>query len=365
MSLVLIFLILFFGLRPKSGHHENQAMLNPEKGYLAFYRQAIAFCDDIHLPTDKFLSTGFTIHLSIIPLDLKSHLSGRILVFYDGDNLRQLTIWHWKKSLIVMNGNDFSYAKRLPRITAKDALEEGKASFVSIVTSDGGTRLYIDGSLVAKSDTLCLNMPVGGQKTKLVLGNSVYGKNGWQGKMEGIAVYSRALNTERIHSHYGLWRDKKKLSLATADFPWLIYNFKDVVDDGVVDLAKENGQLEIPSHFIMLKKTVLSKPWNDFKLSRLYLIDVTLNFLAFVPLGAILYLCMLNCSIFGTRFTWTWVVIFCFFLSLGMEIYQIWLPERSSSLTDLFLNTIGAWFGVLLSTVYCKKKQMWRGNTKE
>jgi glycopeptide antibiotics resistance protein len=97
-----------------------------------------------------------------------------------------------------------------------------------------------------------------------------------------------------------------------------------------------------------IKKTFLSAPWHNFNPNRSFFVDAILNLLAFTPLGTVTYCWLRQSHLLPSRYETTGIVVFCFSLSLSMEILQAWLPNRSSSLLDLGLNTLGAWLGVLL-----------------
>lgn len=72
-------------------------------------------------------------------------------------------------------------------------------------------------------------------------------------------------------------------------------------------------------------------------------LDVVLNLYFFVPFGI---LC-------GCRFRgrWAFLLVFCvaFCFSLAVELMQAYIPGRNSSLRDVFLNSIGAYLGMLLT----------------
>jgi glycopeptide antibiotics resistance protein len=77
-------------------------------------------------------------------------------------------------------------------------------------------------------------------------------------------------------------------------------------------------------------------------------VDAFLNFMAYIPLGALALWCLPSK---WRGFTWigggVWLA--CTGLSLSLELTQAFLPSRVSSKADLLFNSTGAAIGVLLA----------------
>ncbi|MGE0354920.1 MAG: VanZ family protein [Gemmatimonadales bacterium] len=76
---------------------------------------------------------------------------------------------------------------------------------------------------------------------------------------------------------------------------------------------------------------------------RLGLVDVLLNVILFLPLGA-------GLGVLGLRFRHA--VLLLFGTTLAVEVLQLWIPGRDSSLSDLLSNTLGGSLGFLLATTW-------------
>ena len=59
-----------------------------------------------------------------------------------------------------------------------------------------------------------------------------------------------------------------------------------------------------------------------------------------------------------------WAVCAGATLSLAIELTQVWLPNRDSSATDLFCNTLGTFLGALVARKM-QSKTIPAGNTSE
>lgn len=95
-----------------------------------------------------------------------------------------------------------------------------------------------------------------------------------------------------------------------------------------------------PFHFSPVHSSILE--WHSPD-SRGQWLDVVLNLYFFMPLGIL-------CGILFHRrsgFLFAFCGAFC--LSLAVEILQAYIPGRNSSLRDVFLNSIGAYLGMLLT----------------
>jgi VanZ family protein len=344
----IVVIVLFFGLRPKVWPIANNILCLSGKNSLRFHNPAIAYVDDVNIWTNSRSSGEFTIQVGVIPEKLSRRGFRPILTMHDGDDSRQLTIWHWGASVIVMNGDDYDYSKRLPRVSAKDALTTGRPSLISVTSSKLGTRLFIDGRLAKENNNWQLSIPNAGRKLRLTLGNSVYGKHGWDGEIFGLALHRNAISPERVKRQYDKWLYEQVFIPDSTDDLILLYTFGECDGRLILEQTGRNPPLQIPSRPISLKKEFLSTPWHNFTPNRSFFIDAFINLIGFIPLGAVTYCWVRQSYSLPGRYEALAVVVFCFLISLSIETLQVWLPGRSSSLYDLLLNTLGAWLGVLL-----------------
>ena len=75
--------------------------------------------------------------------------------------------------------------------------------------------------------------------------------------------------------------------------------------------------------------------------------DVIINFAGFIPLGFVFIATFVKTGGFFERHGALITVILCLTVSLTIEIFQAWMPSRSSDYLDLVLNTLGALLGVI------------------
>ncbi len=348
LALTIIVIVLFFGLRPKIWPIHNVPHWISGKNALRFNNPGIAFVDDIQRFNRKQNSDEFTIHMSVSPESFRKRGFRPILMLHDGDDHHQLTIWHWGASIIAMNGNDYDNTRKWPRISAKNALSLGETSFITVTSSDLGTRLFVNGLLAKADENWQLTVPDDGKKLRLILGNSVYGKHGWNGEIYGLALYGKALSPEEVKSLYERSVRESRFLHSEVEDLLLLFTFTEDKGHLIPDKSGHNLPLQLSSRSIQFKKTFLSAPWHNFNPNKSFFVDAILNLIGFIPLGTVTYCWLRQSHLLPSRYETTGIVVFCFSLSLSMEILQAWLPNRSSSLLDLSLNTLGAWLGVLL-----------------
>jgi hypothetical protein len=348
LTMAMLLVILFFGLRPRGLTGDNAVALLSDKGALVFKKHGMAFVGDIYSGSKPTFSGELTIEMAIRAGRTAKRGFGSLLMMHDGSDHSQLLVGQWESSIIIMNGDDYDNSRRLPRLLVRDAFSAEKIRFITITAGGKGTRLYVDGLPADADRNWKLAVPQQGQKLRMVVGNSVTGKQSWIGEIHGLGFYGTAFSSEKVKRHYDGWIRDARFPHDATDAPLVLYTFREQIGHRVPDMSGHNQSLQLPLKPIVLEKIFLSPPWHDFKLTRSFFVDAALNLFGFIPLGAVFL------GWLGVSLSWPdkqmarAIVVFCFLLSLTMEILQAWMPTRSSSLLDLALNTLGAWLGIWL-----------------
>jgi glycopeptide antibiotics resistance protein len=128
----------------------------------------------------------------------------------------------------------------------------------------------------------------------------------------------------------------------------LLYAFDEGLGERVYNKLGDGSDLIAPAWMKVLQIRALSWPqWEELGSSS-GLKDVFLNFLGFMPLGFLLIATLSRLEGIGSRHVLLATLLIAFSFSLGIEIVQVWIPSRDSSLLDLNLNTLGGLMGALL-----------------
>jgi hypothetical protein len=349
---VLLFLLgtvvismLYFGFRLKGYRPANNVHWVDSGPGISFGRFGIAYTEPIvwNSPGGK---DAFSLEIALQPDSLSGGFHF-VMVAHGGDDAHQLLIGQWQSSIIAMHGDDYDNRRRSPKVTVdvRDAVNE--PALLSLVSGNKGTRLYLNGELKRENSALQLRWPDAGAGAHLVLGNSVYGHNYWRGAVTGMAVYAHALSREQVYRNYRAWRQRGDFSFAQPHATELLF----LLDEGGGEIARDRSgndrHLMVPAGMKILKKEILMPQWQMGRLQWYYEKDAFVNFFGFWPLGFLLAAALERSRRFRKYYI-AGAVICGFLFSLSIELGQVWIPSRTSSLLDLILNTLGALFGILL-----------------
>jgi VanZ family protein len=254
-----------------------------------------------------------------------------------------------------MNGDDYAHKRKTNRIAVDTALLPKGPLFLTITTGNNGTKLYCNGKFIQENRNLTLTMP-NGERSRLIVGNSVYGNHSWEGDVFGLAIYKSTLNSKNVELHFDNWSIDHNFSFAKNDKPLVLYFFDEKEGKLALDHAGGNHHLKIPHRMIILKTKILEPEWENLEYESNYIQDWFLNLVGFIPLGFSLSATLIR---FRGRFYKHVVlktVFFCFLVSIFIEIVQAWIPSRSSSMSDLILNTCGALTGsIICSRIFANR----------
>jgi len=349
LSVAVLFAILFFGLWPKDFNFSNHVTWITEQPGIRFSGYGIAYTDSIKELNKKDDSgeNGFSIEIVLKPASYREDGFNFILALHNGKDSNQLLVGQWHSSIIVMNGDDYNHRRRTKRIAVKLAEVSPTTRFVTITTGKDGTSIYLDGQNIRSQKDLTLKIPDGG-KSRLLLGNSVYGKHSWKGDIYGVAFYRYTLTDQDVAMHFDNWGKHRNFLFAMKYKPFLMYSFDEKGGKRVLDHGGGNYDLEIPSRIQILDKKILSLTWKQLNFNSGFIRDIIINFAGFIPLGFVLIATFVKVGGSFEKHGVLITVVLCFTVSLAIEILQAWIPSRSSDFLDLIFNTLGTLLGVMI-----------------
>jgi hypothetical protein len=330
------------GLWPFNFRPENKVKWLKDPNGIQFYGPAIIYSQlpTLH-PTPNPLYP-FSIELILQPTaDDLSHI-GHIFSVLDDRGAEIFFIGQWRSHLLL--GKGVHGKKNYREIGIRDVLKKGMKRMVTITSGADGTNIYIDGILIKSNPRFYLFSTNEKSSGRIVLGNSPRGGEYWIGNLLSLAFYDRVLTGEEVSQHAKGKRSIEKGLIATYLF-----------DEQTATMARDSvgdDHLIIPSRFEVLKKTILVLPWEDFRFTRSYLMDLSINVLGFIPFGFFIsaYLRMRKTWLTLRLLLISVILAGCF--SLSIELIQVYLPTRSSQLTDVITNILGTIIGVFLFSKY-------------
>jgi hypothetical protein len=341
--------ILIFGLNPKGYKFSNEVSWITDQPGIRFGKYGIAYTNSFSNMIGENASkpNSFSIELALKPANYHEKGTNFVLVLHNGKDRSQLLMWQYHSWIILMNGDDYDNKRRTKRIVVNIASQSATIRFVTVTAGKTGTEVYLDGRFVSRKKDLILKIPDSG-KTRLLVGNSIYGKQSWQGDVYGLAFYGYVLTAQDIKRHFNRWSQDRSFSFANKDKPTALYYFDEKAGGIAFDHADGKHHLEIPARMKIFKKKILSSEWSGFKFNRSAYEDNLLNLIGFIPFGFILAATLIKLGGTLEKHYLFITVSFCFTVSLIIEILQAWLPSRISSMPDLIFNTLGALIGTLI-----------------
>jgi hypothetical protein len=139
----------------------------PEKKALSIMGRGLAYVDDMSSFRESGRSGELTIEMAVLADNHSASGFRSLLMLHDGSDKRQLFVGQWKKSIVIMNGDDYDYTRKRPRLSGNDVFSTEFIRLITVTADGQGTRLYVDGSLVDAVKNWQLKMPQRGQRGQL------------------------------------------------------------------------------------------------------------------------------------------------------------------------------------------------------
>jgi hypothetical protein len=338
---------LFAGLKPKGYRFRNDATWLQQGGGIALGPIGIAYSrDSIKWIDLKPGDSGTTIELALCPKKDKTNGITEIVGIWDNAMPQPLMISQWKSYLMISVRTSKSPA-RDREFDVDSALICGEKKLIQIVSTRSETTIFVNG--VRKYHSLKTSGIIGPDLYgRLILGSSTIGDHQWSGEIYGIAMYRKAFSPGESALRFREWDSTGRTVLPPPVRAAHFFAFNE--KNGVVaqDHIVPDIKLQIPQRFHIIKKQVLVGPWDDFRWNRSYFADIAVNLFGLMPLGFFLSLFFTNVAKVNSRIKNSFLTIaICFFVSLCIELIQVYIPTRCSQLSDLLCNTIGGGLGGL------------------
>ncbi len=281
------------------------------------------------------LALPFTLRMEVRPREEPSGSLPRIVSAYDGDGRELFFLGQWRAGLVlrILEGERLYRFKY--RETGAGGLEKDVTHSIVVRSENHALALFVDGVPARTRSGVDFSL-LADKRTPawMILGNSPSGESPWHGDLHSLSFYRKALSPDDIES--------REIP------PVLHYGFSEGTGSVCRGGADSRTDLVIPSLFRAPKKGILIPPWRVQKFDRSFWKDVFVNILGFIPFGFAVYawarengarkdvMAMGTTLLPGTG------------TSLFIELLQVYLPTRDSSLTDVMTNVLGTYIGARL-----------------
>jgi hypothetical protein len=359
--------LLAIGLWPFNFRTDNHAVLLPNTDGLKFEAPAERSKKDlggmVFTPNPLVCSAqsrceagALTIEIELKAENELSPCVKRIVEVRRNDGSEAFYLGQWKSHLIVRSFNTPpSKGKPYREIGAGGVLAAGRKILVALVSGPHGTHIHIDGQPVKNYPDVRLL-----RENETLEGHSVYLGNSpdlscpWAGTVMGFALFGRAWTSAEVTEHKapgegGALPCRRGRVAAVAN-----YRLDGFAGESIVDLSGSANDLWKPARLVFDKRPLGLPNGHSFSGS-----DVTLNLLGFVPFGFLVCLRLLSMGKFSPRGCLFFAATLGFAVSLAIELTQVWLPGRDSSLLDLTANTVGSAIGGAMAFYWGRAYGTW------
>ena len=238
--------------------------------------------------------------------------------------------------------------KPVPKLWINRVCGHAQDLFVTVIMDARHVDVYLDGQL-ARSFPVTTRMD--NLSGEIYVGHSVEGHEHWSGSVSRLALLEGALDAKEISRRYELWTKTRHLD-SDADHRGAEYDFVTPTADYVKSAGAIGPDLKIPKNFRVLSPTVLEWP---ARLNDAVVADAVVNIVGFIPFGLVTCLCLRLWTVWSTSRCVAMTILAGAFISLTIELLQVLLPTRDSSLADVITNIMGTVIGAGVAAIGKRK----------
>ena len=340
LCLLLVSATLTAGLWPFCAPR-NQATWIPGENGLRFGEHGTALSwSTLPVPDGN---PGCSLELWVKPV--KVWTTGTLFTLYNPQSRRQFSIEQDLTGLLLRvqmrRGHSVEAQKQL---WVRDVFRR-QHPLITVASDGAKTTVYIDGQLATVARDFGLTSEdLAGQ---VILANSAFNDNSWEGEVNGLAIYRKELNATEAQREYGSWMANGVPVPEQAERAIAVYSFREHGGNLISNVISSHANLHIPKQFLVVDKLRFESPVSELHSAGSYLNNAIINVAGFVPLGFLLGLYFT--TVRPVRRATLVTVIIGAAVSLAIEYFQSFLPTRYSGVTDLITNTAGTWIGATLS----------------
>ncbi len=289
-------------------------------------------------------AAGCTVEIWVRPASIAAVYT--ILNIYAPGNPRQFVVRQWTDGLLVSReGLDAQGRMKRTKFDVDHTFQPGQLVLLTMTSGANGTVVYKNGSKAQSFPRF--RIAQGDLSGKMLLGGSTTDYEPWPGEIRGLAIYGRELSGEEVYRRYSEEAQKGGWGESKLDGVVAQYGFGEG-DGRVIHNAVAGGvNLEVPERFSIPEKAMLKAPLKEIEDSWNYVNDVLRNIAGFIPLGFLL------AAYWGVRRARGQAIVFAIvgggLLSFTIEVLQAYIPQRTSGVTDIITNTLGAAIGAMLT----------------
>ena len=342
--------------------HKNDARWIKNSRGIEFQRigQAMSKFENQEFFDQMVGGSGLTLELWIKTENLNQIGPARILSYSIDPALRNFTIGQSSDHLVIrLRTTETDFNGTNPQLILKRAFDDQSLQHLVITYDFSDQKVYINGELRMRSESLKGDFSNWDPACWLVIGNEATGNRPWKGKLFYAAVFNKPLTEKEIRKNFfaglpsQLHRGHTKKAGVKANAPLTRYLF----DNRTGDIIYDSGSKLTPMNLYFLPKYFqqATKPFLDFSKhiisSKSGFSDAIINILIFIPLGILIHGTLK--VRFGLTLRLSLVALLAVTLfSFCVESLQHLSLTRHSSLLDIFTNMTGTTLGIVIDRGY-------------
>ena len=272
-----------------------------------------------------------------------------ILDFYAPDNPMKFRLLQWQDELLIRrNYRDSENRWQKQEIEIEHAFRNDEPTDFLITGGAGGVSAYRNGELAQSNPNFAL--PCSDFAGQLILGNSPSEYSPWRGDIFGMGIFQKEFSQGDVNRHRDAWTNERAVTDISNDGALALFLFAErsgkIAHNSAAAGPGAETDLNIPDTFKIFHKRMLSRPWQEFSPDATYAKDVAINILGFVPFG--FFFCAYLAWIRNVEKAWVFTIIAGAAISVTIEILQIFIPSRTSGITDILTNSMGTALGMTI-----------------
>jgi VanZ like protein len=333
-----IWIVIFVaGLWPFNFVPGNRIRWLPERGGLSFddYGQVYGPVP-MFLPRKPDAVAGATVELIFTPSESYENAS-TVFSLLNQDEVN-FAIGQSVTDLFLEGSFVDGESEQVRKLWIDYVCGRAKELFVTAALDTRRVDVYLDGRLARSFPVQIRADSLSGV---VLVGHNVKGKAPWNGSVARVAILEGTLDATEISQRYEQWTRTRHLD-RVVNHRGAAYEFVAPATDVVSNIGETGPDLILPRIFRLRKSTVLERPGH---FDRWVALDAVVNIVGFIPFGLTSCLCLRFWTRWGLSRCVVVTILVGASVSLVIEVLQVVLPTRDSSLADVVTNIVGTAIG--------------------
>jgi hypothetical protein len=335
---VVLLITLFFGLKPKGYRFINQVAVHPSDSTLVFTNIGMVYSEKTL--GEIGISDAMTIVMRLKPRRTVRRLS-RILTIINNERKEIFAINQWIDGVEIVFWDNVG--KHQKKAWLSNALSTGTFHTVAVAINRETLWLTADNTKGTGTFRPIRLPPDLFGNSRISLGLAANGSNPWRGSISSLMVFAEAMQNDAIATMIQPSNGNEILPPVGGTPPAARFVFTGSANGRIYDQSGNRWDMVLPFTPKLFDYSILEFRSDFHRLNKWLIIDFIVNFFGFLPFGGSCFFVLQQ--LFPKKRALLYTIFSGVILSLGIELWQVFIPTRTSQLLDVVLNGTGAWAG--------------------